>query len=344
MASLLGTKFIDTLVGDTNDPNMINAKGGDDNIIGGKLDDTILAGAGNDYVWADRGNDTVYGGTADDIIYGSVGNDALYGGQGDDRLFGGKNDDNMFGGKGDDVLYGNSGNDVMSGGHGNDLLIGGTGNDVIQGGSGNDYILVSSGNDVMSGGSGNDVLDYSLMKGNLTLDLGHHTSVVGSGGALNVGTVSGFETVIGTTSGVDNVIGDRNDNTFVSGGATNTFRGGLGNDTLVGGDGMDTYVITKKDIADGSVKTFVNFQAGVDTLDVKDFMKGHADANMEFNLVDVANADGSHSTTLQALEHNKWVSLLTLAGTNVNDVGADHHHLNLADLGISVQPMHSTLL
>ncbi len=347
MATLLGTKLIDTLVGDQNDPNMIKAMAGDDHVVGGKLDDTILAGAGNDYVWADRGNDTVYGGTGSDVLFGSVGNDVLYGGMGNDWISGGKNDDGVFGGKGNDVLFGNSGNDVMSGGHGDDVLVGGTGNDIlfggagndtINGGSGNDYILVSSGNDVMSGGSGVDVLDYSLMKGNLDINLGKHTATVGSGGAMNSETVSGFEVVLGTATGTDNVVGDRNDNTFISGGADNTFRGGLGNDTLVGGTGVDTYIIAKKDIADGSVKTFAGFDAGVDKVDVSDFMKGHSDANAEFRFVDTTSADGTHSAMLQALEHNKWVSLLKLAGTDVNDVGADHHHLSLADIGLNAAP------
>ena len=352
MASLLGTKLIDTLVGDPGDPNMINAKAGDDYVVGGKLDDTILGGAGNDYVWGDRGNDTVFGGTGNDTVYGSIGNDALYGGLGNDWMSGGKNDDVMFGGKGDDILFGNSGNDILSGGHGNDLLIGGTGNDilfggagddVIKGGSGNDYILVSSGNDVMSGGSGNDVLDYTLMKGNLDINLGKHTATVGSGNALNHETVSGFDTIIGTTAGTDHVVGDRNANVFVSGGATNVFRGGLGDDTLVGGSGSDTYIITKKDIADGSFKTFVNFEVGNDKVDLTDFMKGHSDVNAEFRFLDVQNADGSHSANVQALEHNKWVSLLTLAGTNVNDTGTDHHQFGYADL-VSVGHQGSALL
>ncbi len=343
MASILGTALIDTLIGEENDPNMISASAGDDHVEGGKVEDTLKGGAGSDYLWGDRGNDTIYGGTGNDVLYGSVDNDSLFGGTGDDWLSGGKNDDNLFGGKGNDILFGNSGNDILAGGHGNDVLIGGSGNDimfggagddVIQAGSGNDVVLVSSGNDVMSGGSGFDVLDYSMMKGNLDINLGKHTATVGSGNALNHETVSGFEAVIGTTSGIDNVVGDRNDNVFVSGGATNIFRGGLGNDTLVGGSGVDTYIVTRKDVADGSVKTFVDFEAGVDKIDLSNFLKGHLGANEKFSFLDVANADGSHSTTIQALEHNKWVSLLTLAGTNVNDVGADHHHLTLGDLGI----------
>ena len=232
-------------------------------------------------------------------------------------------------------MAGGHGNDILIGGSGNDIMFGGAGDDLIQSGSGNDVILVSSGNDVMQGGSGIDVLDYSLMKGNLDINLGKHTATVGSGHALNHETVSGFETVIGTTSGFDNVVGDKNDNVFVSGGANNTFRGGLGNDTLIGGAGVDTYIVTKKDVADGSVKTFVNFEAGVDKVDLSSFMKGHLAPADKFNFLDVANADGTHSTTIQALENNKWVSLLTLAGTNVNDVGADHHHLMFADLGIN---------
>lgn len=354
MASLLGTKLIDTLIGDPNDPNMIEAKAGNDNITGGKLDDVVQAGAGNDYVWGDRGADAIYGGTGNDTIYGSVDNDRLYGGTGDDWLSGGKDDDSVFGGKGNDVLFGNSGNDILSGGHGDDVLIGGTGNDilyggagndVIQGGSGNDYILVSSGNDIMSGGSGNDTLDFTLMKGNLDINLGKHTASIGSGNAIFHDIVSGFETVIGTTSGVNNFVGDRNANTFVSGGADNTFRGGLGNDTFVGGSGVDTMIVTKKDISDGSVKTFVNFELGKDTLDVSDFLKGnHSNPAAEFRFVDTIETDGSHSTTMQAYQNNKWVSMLTLAGIDMNDVATDHHILTFGDLGIASTHRGSGLL
>jgi Ca2+-binding RTX toxin-like protein len=343
MASLLGTKMIDQLVGDEQDPNMIVAKGGDDKIIGGKLEDTVLAGTGNDYVWGDRGNDTVWGGLGNDVIYGSVNNDELHGGRGDDWISGGKNDDLVSGGKGVDVLHGNTGDDIVKGGAGddivmgdagNDILNGGGGSDVIKGGSGNDYILASSGNDSVSGGSGFDVLDFSQMKGSLTINLGKHTYDIGSGNAHSKGDVSGFELVVGSASGYDNVIGDRNANGFVAGEGGSVFRGGLGNDTLFGNDGADTMVITKKDLADGSSDRFVNFQMGVDKVDLRDIVKGHANPDADFRFITTFGDDGGKDTQVQAYVNKQWVNLINLVGVDGNDVGADHHKMTVHDFGI----------
>ena len=343
MASLLGTNLINTLVGEEDESNVINAKAGDDTVVGGKLDDTLLGGAGNDTITAGQGNDLVWGGSGNDKILGGVGNDTIHGGLGNDLVSGGKGDDTLFGGKGNDTILGNSGNDIMAGGRGDDVLIGesgddvmngGSGNDVVKGGSGNDYILASSGNDVYSGGSGFDVLDYSQMKGNLDINLGKHTATVGSGHALNHDVVSGFELVIGTTGGNDHFVGDRNANTFVSGGGNDVFRGGLGADTFVGGAGADTMIITKKDIADGTSDRFVGFQAGVDKVDLSDFMKGKTSVDQEFRFLDVGNGDGGHATLVQAQVNHQWVNVINLIGVNPNDVGADHHHINAGDLGL----------
>jgi len=30
--------------------------------------------------------------------------------------------------------------------------------------------------------------------------------------------------------------------------------------------------------------------------------------------------------------HKQWVNVVDLVGVNVNDVGADHHHMTVADL------------
>ncbi len=253
---------------------------------------------------------------------------------------GSKADVNYLGSNFGDIISGGSGNDTIDGWKGNDLLYGGKGNDTVKGGSGSDTIIVSSGNDVYSGGNGGsgaggiDTLDYSLMKGNLTLDLGHHTGSVGSGNSYNTQSVAGFEVIVGTTSGTDHVRGDHWANTFVSAGADNTFRGGLGNDVLIGGTGVDTYVLTKKDLADGSTKSFYNFEVGHDKLDVSNFLKGSATADQVFRFVDMSNGDSGHSTQVQALVGKNWVNMINLVGVDQTNVGADHHHLTLHDLGI----------
>jgi Ca2+-binding RTX toxin-like protein len=249
-------------------------------------------------------------------------------------------EDKILGTHGNDIVSGGGGNDYVDTSKGDDLVFGGRGSDYINGGSGSDHVIVSSGNDVYTGGNGGsgaggiDTLDYSLMKGSLDINLGKHTASVGSGHSFHTETVSSFEVVIGTTQGVDHVRGDHWDNIFVSAGADNVFRGGLGNDVLVGGSGVDTYVLTKKDIADGSVKTFENFTVGQDRLDVSNFLKGHNTAEQEFRFIDLSNSDNGHNTQVQALVGKQWVNMINLVGVNANDVGADHHHITIADLGI----------
>ncbi len=343
MATLLGTKMADQLIGDEQDPNMIQSMGGDDHVSGGKVDDVIWAGAGNDYVWGDTGNDTVWGGQGNDVLYGSVGNDELHGGHGNDWISGGKNADVVSGGKGDDTLHGNTGddtvkggagNDVLMGDAGNDILYGGAGNDIVKGGSGDDYVLASSGNDSISGGSGFDVLDFSLMKGALTINLGNHTYDIGSGNAHSTGDVSGFELVGGSAGGFDHFTGDRNDNSFVAGVGGSEFRGGLGSDTLYGNAGVDTLIVTKKDLADGSSDTFVNFQLGVDKVDVRDIVKGHANPEDGFRFITINDGDNQPSTQVQALVGKQWVNLINLVGVDGTNVGTDHHQINIHDIGI----------
>jgi Ca2+-binding RTX toxin-like protein len=204
----------------------------------------------------------------------------------------------------------------------------------VKGGSGNDYILASSGNDSISGGSGFDVLDFSHMKGALTINLGKHTYDIGSGNAHSHGDVSGFELVTGSASGFDHVIGDRNGNGFVAGVGGSEFRGGLGSDTLFGNTGADTMIMTKKDLADGSSDRFVNFELGVDKVDVRDIVKGHANPDADFRFITTPDGDGQSSTQVQALVGKQWVNLINLVGVNGNDVGPDHHQINIHDFGI----------
>lgn len=75
---------------------IINARGGDDNVSGGKGNDTLNGGAGND---------------------------VLKGGGDDDKVNGGAGDDNLFGGSGDDTLNGGAGTNTVDGGTGDDTVV-----------------------------------------------------------------------------------------------------------------------------------------------------------------------------------------------------------------------------
>lgn len=119
-----------TIIGD-DDPNIINAGGGNDSVNGRGGDDTLRGG-----------ND----------------NDSLEGGTGNDLLLGGAGIDTLEGDEGDDVLEGGGGDDVLSGGAGNDQVSGGAGNDVVR-------VALGEGSDVLDGGSGNDILDIQDWSG-----------------------------------------------------------------------------------------------------------------------------------------------------------------------------------
>ncbi len=76
--------------------------------------DTALRGTEHrDIIDGKGGNDDLYGGGGNDALYGGGGNDILYGGDGDDTLYGNGGSDELHGGDGDDTLEGGAGRDVF---------------------------------------------------------------------------------------------------------------------------------------------------------------------------------------------------------------------------------------
>jgi len=148
--------------------NTINARFGNDCILGGALDDVIFGNGdddqifgqdGNDDIFAGGGSDIVDGGNGNDIIYGKSQNDILRGGAGDDKIFGNHGDDQLFGQDGNDELRGGGSDDIISGGNGNDIIYGKSQHDILTGGAGDDSIIAGGGNDVLTGDAGDDTLN-----------------------------------------------------------------------------------------------------------------------------------------------------------------------------------------
>ena len=75
--------------GDRRAFHVIDAKAGNDTIVGGD---------GVDWVYGGDGADTVYGRGGDDQLHGGPGNDTLRGGAGTDRVYGGNGTDHLDGG------------------------------------------------------------------------------------------------------------------------------------------------------------------------------------------------------------------------------------------------------
>jgi Ca2+-binding RTX toxin-like protein len=293
---------------------------------------------GDGLTWTgNSGNDTIYAGNGIQTLYGNAGYDLLVGGVGAQTL---------IGGTGHDTLMGGTGVQTLDGGADNDLLIAGTGDQTLLGGSGSDYLVAGYGNQMLDGGSGNDTVDFSKLAGKLIIDqdlYGAQLVDPMTGAVLYTYGVKSFNTFIGTNFGND-VHGQANTaNTYVFGAGADRYYSESGGDTVTGGAGVDTYSWMKKYVAVGHVDIITDFVVGTDKLDMSDFKKGQGIKNATWDQVvhvnDVLNPDGSHSAMIQTLSpvvggSSVWLDTALLQGININDVGADHHVLKLADLGM----------
>jgi len=336
-----GTQTADNIAGAWKDQNQVWALQGNDTINGGMLTDELHGGKGDDQLYGNGGNDTLYGDSGNDTLYGGAGDDSLYGGDGNDSLGGGVGNDTLYGGKGDDVLNGNSGNDVLNGDSGNDTLYGGTGNDTLNGGSGSDALyggsgddklIASTGNDTYSGGSGFDTLDLSTIIGKVTVNLSKDVGTLMFGYTATTSQILSIEALIGNNAG-DMLTGSKAANLIVGGTGNDWIRGGLGADTLTGGGGNNTFDFLKKDLADGSHDTITDFTVGADKLDLSDFLKGNVDYAHAVKIVDASTA-GGHAVMVEGLVNHVWTDVALLQGIDMTSVGADHHLMTLADLGL----------
>lgn len=84
----------------------VDAKGGDDCIVGSKYADSINGGAGNDVIIANGWGDSVQGGDGNDTIYGGDGGASLLGGNGNDTIYSPGWGDYVDGGAGVDTCSG----------------------------------------------------------------------------------------------------------------------------------------------------------------------------------------------------------------------------------------------
>jgi len=242
-----------------------------ENVIGGAFDDTLSGDGGGNQIQAGDGADFVRGGGGNDLLYGGNGNDVLKGQAGDDLIDGGSGIDragywqddaalggvtvslqlqgvaqntgsqgwdtlvgieNVFGTPFADTLTGDDGNNWLSGSEAT-LSVGNvsaTNNDVLDGQGGNDLLSVGIGNHTIIGGSGNDSLWFSE---NGFPETGITVSLALQGVAQATGNGSW------TLTGIENLTGSVSNDTLTGDGNANILGGGAGNDTLIGGAGDD---------------------------------------------------------------------------------------------------------
>lgn len=253
----------------------VDAKGGDDFVIGGSGADTIVAGAGNDTIFFGDGEDTVYGGAGNDYFDDQAGNpgwttaNTLFGGAGKDTFWSGYGNDSIDGGTGDDNINTQWGDDTVDGGDGNDIISSEAGNASLGGGDGNDVISALSGSNTLDGGAGNDVLAGGTDGETLFGGSGADTLAGGGGGDTIYGGNDRDQIIIDDGFGSDVVYGgeggDDSDTldlsalgtavtvtytgdeagTFTDGTDTGTFQGienlvlTAGDDSVAGGNDVD---------------------------------------------------------------------------------------------------------
>ena len=167
--------------------NLLEGRGGDDELMGNEGSDMLKGGAGSDMLKGGAGSDMLEGGAGNDILEGGAGADRLNGGIGEDtasyessdagvvvRLhslaaLGGHAEGDSFIGlvtvqdtEVPDIehLTGSSHDDTLSGDLRNNTLKGRDGDDTLYGGpdGGDDRMYGENGNDSLFGGIGNDTV------------------------------------------------------------------------------------------------------------------------------------------------------------------------------------------
>ncbi|MGV2099755.1 VCBS domain-containing protein [Rhizobium sp. 21-4511-3d] len=253
----------------------IDAKGGDDVLLGNGGDDVLKGGAGADWLFGGSGNDSLYGDQSDVVLDGGTGTDTLY-------VAGGFNSTSdaqiasvekvVMTSAGTLDLSKQTEGFIISGSSGNDTIKAGSGDDTINYdiGDGADNVDGGAGNDTLAilGGSANETLGVTVSGGKITTVAGgnianveHITLNMDGGGddvltyagtvqdvAVNLsnGTATGFDSIAGVDdvtggSGNDSLTGNSSANTLIGGAGDDTLTGGGGNDTLTGGTGNDTF-------------------------------------------------------------------------------------------------------
>ncbi len=271
---------------------VVNAKGGNDTLLGGAHADRLLGGAGRD---------SIIGGDGDDVLRGQGGGfDTLVGGPGNDRLNGGIGGDLVQGGEGNDQLTGETGNDTLEGGTGTDKLVERDNADMtlsdtsLTGDLGTDVIL-SIERAFLKGGNSDNTLDASSFSGRVTMvGVGGDDVLVGGPGADSLIGRAGDDTLNGGP-GADTLKGLSGSDSLNGGADNDTLDGGSDNDTVVGEAGDDRLVGSLGDdnLDGGDGADTLLGKEGNDTLD-----GGNGDDNLDGALGDDSLTGGAGDDTL----------------------------------------------
>lgn len=256
----------------------VDARGGDDTVIGSAGPDIVHGGAGNDKLSGRSDNDNLHGGDGNDLILPGDGQDIVDGGDGVDTVSysdaksgvtirvdgragsgaseydnyanieqfeGTRYSDTIVGYTANDFFVGGRSSDKLLGENGEDTLVGGAGEDVLIGGNGDDLLIGGPGADSLSGGRGVDTASYESATAGVTVYLDGARS---NGGDAKGDALDKIEVIVGTkradqlfgSAGSDTLYGKRGDDRLEGGGADDILVGGQDADKLLGGEGVDT--------------------------------------------------------------------------------------------------------
>jgi trimeric autotransporter adhesin len=228
---IIGTRYDDTIYGDS----------GNDTLIGGAGDDSLIGGVGDDLYGVDSIGDVVVENADEgiDTVQSSISYSLLENFE-NLTLIGGGNIKGI-GNAARNLIIGNGGNNTLNGGDGDDTLIGGAGNDLLVGGAGADRMEGGLGDDVFLVGNAGDTVVEAADEGIDTVQSSISYSLLENVENL---TLTGNGALSGTGNALANTITGNAGNNILDGGAGNdTLNGGAGADSMYGGLGDDTFIV-----------------------------------------------------------------------------------------------------
>jgi hypothetical protein len=275
----------ETIVGNSVD-NVLEGRGGVDNISGGDGNDTLIGGSGGDTL--NGGANTAFGDTLSYVgsalgVTVNLSNNTATGGDATGDII--SNFENVTGSDADDTLTGSGSTNRLIAGAGNDTVNGGSGSDTLDGGTNTTF---------------GDTLSYADSVLGVTVNLNNNTA---AGGDAAGDVISNFENVTGSGVG-DTLTGSAAANRLTGGAGADTLNGLGGADFLFGGEGNDRIYYDAADLAAN-----VNGGNDTDTLVVVD-----GSLPVSFNLV-AASIEGAEWNRTDTAGQS-WSTIKSIYGSN----------------------------